>query len=335
MVGFHPTFSRQGRHQASLVCSFALLKTLNFKEITIAYKQMKTILMTVLLLAVTMGGWCQMSQDVRIDGTGNGKFVTQMTFSGDNVTMTYENGSQTKDMASVGIDFDYAVTLSQGDSQGNTEKLQIYGGRVVDVTVNRTVKNSYWAPVCFPFSMTESQIKSAYGEGVRVTKLTKATANSIAFTKVNSITAGEPYLMKLADGTADKTSFSLSNVALNNLVQGATVEGDAYSFTGTIPAVTLTGNNYFYFTTANTLKPLISGNSILALRGYMEALDGSNGAKELPFTIDDTTTGIIRLSQDGMEIVEGDIYDLQGRKWSNGQLSKGIYIINGKKIVVK
>jgi len=29
------------------------------------------------------------------------------------------------------------------------------------------------------------------------------------------------------------------------------------------------------------------------------------------------------------------LYDLQGRKWSNGQLSKGVYITNGKKHVVK
>jgi glutamate synthase (NADPH/NADH) large chain len=28
-------------------------------------------------------------------------------------------------------------------------------------------------------------------------------------------------------------------------------------------------------------------------------------------------------------------YDLQGRKWSNGQLSKGVYITNGKKHVVR
>ena len=32
---------------------------------------------------------------------------------------------------------------------------------------------------------------------------------------------------------------------------------------------------------------------------------------------------------------EGVLYDLQGRKWSNGQLPKGVYIMNGKKHVVK
>lgn len=296
---------------------------------------MKKYLMTVLLSLLVTGAWCQMTQDVRIDGASNNKFVTQMTFSGDNVTMTYEDGSQTKDMSSVGIDFGYAVTLKQGDSQGNTEKLQIYGGRVVDVTVNRTVKNSYWAPVCFPFSMTESQIAAAYGNGVRVTKLTKATDNSIAFTKVSAITAGEPYLMKLSDGASDVTSFSIKDVALNNFTKGAVVAGTDFSFVGTIPAVTLTGDNFYYFTTANTMKPLISGNSILPMRGYMEATNGTTAAKDLLFTVDDVTTGIVRLNADGMEVIEGDIYDLQGRKLSKPNATKGIYIINGKKMVVR
>lgn len=297
---------------------------------------MKRILMMALLVSFALEGWCQMTQDVRIDGTSNNQFVTEMAFNGDNVAITYESGSDTKDMASVDIGFDYAVTLSQGDSQGNTEKLAIYGGRVVDVTVNRTVKNSYWAPVCFPFSMSAGQIASAFGETARVTKLTKATDVSIAFTKVSEITAGEPYLVKLGDGASDVTSFSLADVALNNFTQGAVVTGEAYSFVGTIPTVMLNGDNYYYFTTSNTMRPLVSGNSIYALRGYMQALNG-NASKELLFTIDDTVTGIVRMNADGMEVVEGDIFNVNGQKIgsSSERLQKGVYIVNGKKIIVR
>jgi hypothetical protein len=43
---------------------------------------------------------------------------------------------------------------------------------------------------------------------------------------------------------------------------------------------------------------------------------------------------------DNLQSGNNAVYDLQGRKiangnWSDGKISKGIYIINGKKILVK
>lgn len=298
---------------------------------------MKKIILMTLLMTVTLNGMCQMSQTVMVDGSSNGKFVTRMTFSGDNVNMTYENGSETKDMSLVGVDFDYAVSLSQSDSQGNADKLAIYGGRVMDVNVARTVSANYWAPVCFPFSMSATQIATAFGDGVKVTKLTKATTSSINFSIVNSITAGEPYLIKLPAGSSNVTSFSLQDVALNNFTAGARVEGDAYTFVGTIPEETLNGDNYYYFTTSNTMRPLIRGNKILAMRGYMEADSSTPAATELLFVIDDMITGIMHIDADGMQVTEGDVYTIGGQRIgsSRERLQKGIYIVNGKKIVVK
>lgn len=295
----------------------------------------KTILMMV-LLCVEVVAWCQMSQNVTVNGVSNHQFVKQMTFSGDNVVMTYDGGSsETKDMGQVGIGLSYAVSLSQADSEGNGQKLQIFGGRVVDVNVARTVKSSYWAPVCFPFSMSQDQIAEAFGSDARVTKLTKATESSIVFSRVSAMNAGEPYLIRLGEGQADVTAFSLKNVALSNFTSGATVQGSDYQFVGTIPQVTLLGDTYYYFTTSGTMRPLTSGNSILAMRGYMQSL-GAAAAKELLFCVDETT-GIARMGVDGLEVTEGDIYNVNGQKvgGSAAVLHKGIYIVNGKKVVVK
>lgn len=299
---------------------------------------MKKILLIALLAAWSAYGWSQMSQVVSIDGTPNGKFVTRMTFDGDNVALSYGNGgSETLDAGTLNIDCSYAVTLSQSDSDGNTDRLAIYGGRVLDVTVNRTVKSTFWAPLCLPFSMTEAQIAEAFGEGARVTRLDQATATNINFSRVSSITAGEPYLVRLPEGATDVTSFTASQVALNNLATGATISGEAYAMTGTIPTATLTGDGYYYFTTANTMRPLISGNSILPLRGYMQALDGTAGANDLLFSVDDKVTGIAHIGADGIEVSEGNIYNVNGQRVGTrqGSLHKGVYIINGKKVVIK
>jgi hypothetical protein len=50
-------------------------------------------------------------------------------------------------------------------------------------------------------------------------------------------------------------------------------------------------------------------------------------------------TGIVSM-HNAQCIMHSDVYDLQGRKvsngkWSNGQMPKGLYIVNGKKVVIK
>ena len=64
----------------------------------------------------------------------------------------------------------------------------------------------------------------------------------------------------------------------------------------------------------------------------------TDGWKEFTNIIEmDETAGIESLSSDSSLKGEesGNIYSLDGRKVSNSGLSKGIYIKNGKKVVIK
>ena len=50
-------------------------------------------------------------QTVKIDGTVSDKTVTEITFDGDNVTLSYaDNSSETKDMSLVAFSFSYDST---------------------------------------------------------------------------------------------------------------------------------------------------------------------------------------------------------------------------------
>ena len=76
--------------------------------------------------------------------------------------------------------------------------------------------------------------------------------------------------------------------------------------------------------------------NITANRDYYFRLT-STGVEELTVT---DTTGIDDLQIDDLRFRSGDIYTLDGRKLSNSKLSnsqipKGIYIVNGKKVVMK
>ena len=70
-------------------------------------------------------------------------------------------------------------------------------------------------------------------------------------------------------------------------------------------------------------------------------LESGSGIKAFYFGSDDDATGIenIEHSTLNFEHSDGAVYDLSGRKINgqssmvNGQLPKGIYIVNGKKIL--
>lgn len=60
------------------------------------------------LVLACVASWADTGQTVTVDGTVVGKFVTGLTFSGDDVVLTFEGGStQTADMSLVSIDLTY------------------------------------------------------------------------------------------------------------------------------------------------------------------------------------------------------------------------------------
>lgn len=74
---------------------------------------MKRKALSAFLLALLSGSvaFADTEQTVTVNGTPLSDFVTELTFSGDNVTMTFDNGSsQTEDMSLVNITFNYTDT---------------------------------------------------------------------------------------------------------------------------------------------------------------------------------------------------------------------------------
>jgi hypothetical protein len=67
---------------------------------------------------------------------------------------------------------------------------------------------------------------------------------------------------------------------------------------------------------------------------------GDNGASELSIVIDEETTGIQTLNVERGTLNDDSWYTIDGRKVNgqssmvNGQLKPGLYIKNGKKVVI-
>lgn len=136
----------------------------------------------------------------------------------------------------------------------------------------------------------------------------------------------------------------------DKLWEGATSDGGKMRMVGTYVALTKTDNgnpipaNSYVLSGGSWMYATNGVNKVKGLRGWIETGIG-NTSKSLIFNIDgvdeeEVSTGIDGLFVDGAEtntsISKTGVYSLSGQKISdNTNLPKGIYIVNGRKMIVK
>ena len=204
------------------------------------------------------------------------------------------------------------------------------------VRLKRNFTLNSWNSLCLPFSIDADQIQSHLGEGTKVAAYTGCTESTLKFTSVDKIEAGKPYLVyptKAFD--SDKGYYEFTDVT---------------SFVSTSTDVfwsPVTYKGYFYKTTApngayvlrkNVVYHLQSNMTMKGFRAYFAEEDG-NLAKIVNWTLDGgETTGIDEVVIKADNPI--DIYQLDGRlvrseATSLEGLAKGMYIVNGKKVIIK
>lgn len=176
-----------------------------------------------------------------------------------------------------------------------------------------------WNTFCVPFDMV-------IPEGWTVKEFDSAEGNTINFKNAESIVAGKPYIVKLTEAVTNPT---YSNVVVKS-TEGETMGQGDYKFAAQIFNKSLaTDGSIAYMTTSGQIKKLTSGG-IKGLRAYF-IIPANGKSARIHFVEEDETTGIDAI--DGVVVENGNIYDLQGRKVET--MKRGIYIVNGKKVVIK
>lgn len=167
--------------------------------------------------------------------------------------------------------------------------------------------------------------------GVTVYKATKATTGEITFEvqegKVE-VGANEPVILHNTTGSDVVLSSpdGAGKSDLNLTANGAATSVDAIEQFGTSRAVKATGSEFALQDGA--LKQFNTGATIGAFRVYYKGLTSSARA----IFIDGDVTSIGTIKADG-SIEKAEVYDLQGRRVAHP--TKGLYIVNGKKVIIK
>ena len=205
-----------------------------------------------------------------------------------------------------------------------------------EVDLFRTFKADTWNTFVVPFDLSNEELKAAFGDDVAVAEFSdEADGDNV---KVNfntmdtpAITANKPVLLKVSAESAENDYVTFNNKFIKE--GDAKVAGTYVDFVGTYAAsTTITAGNYFI--NGNDLWKSAGETIIKGTRAYIDARGNQDARINLFIDGEGVeTTGINEVIGKMSEVRDGSFYDLQGRKVANP--SRGLYIINGKKVVIK
>ena len=207
----------------------------------------------------------------------------------------------------------------------------------VNVTLKRTFyKDGEWNTLCLPFAVANAA--TAFdGAELREVDVTQSSENTIVFKEATTIEAGKPYLIKWAKTPNEVCDFVNTFEGVTLVATATPVKvNDAITFTGFYNKATADklGASVAAIGAGNKLFKVTSGE----MKGFRAAfvLTPATPAAGIKVVIDGTTTGIEDLVVDGVK-ANGRVYNLNGQYVGNSLngLQPGLYIQNGKKIVVK
>ena len=232
----------------------------------------RAIILFSLLVTLSSIAKADSRETVTINGTVVNKNTTHIAFSGNDVILTFSDGtSQTADISQVRMDFDHVAIFKDKDYD-NVETIKTYGGKTLKTVVNRALTAGEWATICLPFSMSASDITASFGSGTQVAILESASYGAINFTSAEKMTAGMPYLIK---PTKNLNSFTLDAVEISDWATGYRMEGEAFQFVGAVNAVSQEGSIY-YIASGNKFCYLSRGD-IYPLRAFfIDTADSDN-----------------------------------------------------------
>lgn len=225
-----------------------------------------------------------------------------------------------------------------------------------DAKLTRSFKANTWASLVLPFSMNEKKFEEVFGVGAKCLHFTEVDkdAKTVYLTHhyYNMIVAGRPVFVL---PTKDVSDAEIADITLQAKdVRSTTSNG--FEFVPSYDNATISKND-LYLNNANAIKYLsVEKATYPGMRSYIKnkagydpSVEGATGGVRAMFLnfndAEEYATGIEELitKEFGNDVIvvtkSTKVYDLNGRMVTEGKdinsLPAGIYIVNGKKYIVK
>ena len=208
---------------------------------------------------------------------------------------------------------------------------------------------SSWSTMVVPFDLTAEQAKELFGEDVVIGNLIESNAVSVRFETTSGVVyANQPFLIK---NVTKDAPYLVMGITSTPVVTPRIITAD-FDFIGryTYPeggTILFNTNDYFFNTSTGLLSTVKENNTAITMKGYRAYFHAPNsqaGAKDISILFDDEpingiATSINTTDKLGLAGDKQPIYNLQGQRVgsdkNSSQLQSGVYIMNGRKIIVK
>lgn len=266
-------------------------------------------------------------------------------------------------------------TVQHGDYAGWKNFALVGENKQDDTWDDNKRVDGKWYTMCLPFDMTEQQLKSAYGSKVEVVEfsdvevVTKPNNDKIVTLKfkqpVTETKAHHPYMIhpSLHKGTQTGVKTTIVGIKKQEEKQESldaqkvvkTADGVTYTFIGNYKnAKPLQQFSYYYYSGDETqykngfYKWIKSGSGTWTPYTACVLMNKDNGANAKPSvsyyleSIDGQTTAIdtLPVMPAVHDMQQGKVYTITGQLVQQGTINlkalpQGVYIVNGKKYIVR
>ena len=240
-----------------------------------------------------------------------------------------------------------SLVLANDDSERSERNADLLaaavGKKVNAVLYGRTFfKDNAWNTLCLPFNV---DVEGSPLNGATLKELTSASVNgttlTMQFSESQTVEANKPYLVKWSSGDDITDPLFEGVIVADDVEPVASVFNDGSGeFVGTYQPVTLEAGDRSVLYLGNDNKVYYPGVDLTlgAFRAYFRLLDNYHvGTQTEPTRIvlnfdDDVVTDIDNVQRSTFNVQH--YYDLQGRCVKK-PFKRGIYVTNGRKILVK
>ena len=246
-----------------------------------------------------------------------------------------------------------ADIIAAAEASGKTYNRVTLQGRTL-------YKDGEWNTLCLPFSLTEEQIAASPLAGATIktmdntaggTRLDRGNGTlTLKFNTVDAIEAGKPYIIKWdGDGTNNIVNPVFQGVTISSTTPTAVESWDwNVTFVGQYSPFSIvnsgaTGDNEG---NKNEILLMTKGNKIgysknprtlncFRCHFYVPTSSGEFTARNIEVDFGEGEATSVASMEDGRSKMEDVYYTLDGRKLEGKPTAKGMYIVNGRKVIIK
>lgn len=271
------------------------------------------------------------------DGTVKGNLLGNqpaITYPDDTYFQVKESGTTWQEAITDVKKYWFCTAFTLNDTTLTSQTVEQGGYKAAKLY--RTLTPDVWNTFCVPFSMTGKQVEATFGEGTLLRKYKEADVKNkkLKFEAVTEIEAGVAYMVKPTKENANPVILGITTTT-DTPNDGTTSDG--YGFHGVFTASAIDSNAY-YLTSSGKLGRLSDeGTTMKGMRAYFVIPSTESDPTLFTVSLDEGDPTGISEPPTMKTPLSTKVFNTSGQYvgTTTEGLQKGVYVVNGRKVIIK